>query len=81
MSDEKTFYKSELGFLKFIVIPLYELADEWSEDMEEMITCINGSFDYYQKKLDHEKKLEAEGLKILEEPSMEDETPSNTNKE
>lgn len=57
---DKTYYKSESGFLQFIVVPLYELVYDFSEgDIEDVFTQIKANQQYYSDCLEKIKVEEA----------------------
>ena len=50
LDQEKRFVESEMNFLKFIVMPLFELSNSFMEEkMQEEKDCISRNFTAYEK--------------------------------
>jgi hypothetical protein len=53
LDKPEIYYKSEVGFLKFIALPLFELGNEFmKQDLKEIIVVIESTKAYYEKCLE-----------------------------
>lgn len=66
LDDPMTYYKSESGFLEFIVLPLYQAVYDFCEgDIEDVFTLLKDNHRHYSDSLEElKRKKEQEDHKI-----------------
>ncbi|CAG9320099.1 unnamed protein product [Blepharisma stoltei] len=53
----EVYYSNELGFLKFVIKPLWECANLWLHPhIDKMLENLNGNIDFYQKRKEEYEK-------------------------
>ena len=56
---DKVYFKSESGFLRFIILPLFEAANEYSEgDLDDLVGHVKNNMSFFEDA--HNKELAKE---------------------